>query len=373
MMTCRIIPFVSLLLLSVLTTGAQTVVKDRNDGTPLAFASVFNEKGQPIGMTDDEGRLPDLKGSRCIHISSLGYQSLKADVSSLSGCLEATPVAYPLGEVVTEMPKAARLKLTCYYRNYITVDSTIYIDRPDNGTRIGYDDGICILYVPKPGSIDITSRKNVAQRDVIGAGFFGTNYFSSNLYINSRSRLDLAKNNDKYLIREKGNTQTIYKQGKDTLKWEATLRYDSVAQTIHEDYIDGINTSVKLNPQRVMDGQGNRLNWYGTAQKPHVHKIYRMIPNARMSCATLAAYSILREYHYHHQSAKRVIVEHQEIYPVKEEYLTKEEYKAEKKKQEEYSIDDINRMAKEAQVPDLSPEIQELINEYMRAQSKARL
>ncbi len=56
--------FLISIVLHAYTVAAQTVVKDSVTGSPVAQASVLNEKGLALGQTDMEGRLPDLKGAR---------------------------------------------------------------------------------------------------------------------------------------------------------------------------------------------------------------------------------------------------------------------------------------------------------------------
>lgn len=42
----------------IIPSFAQTVVKDAFNGNPVAFASVFNQKGDFLGMTTTTGALP---------------------------------------------------------------------------------------------------------------------------------------------------------------------------------------------------------------------------------------------------------------------------------------------------------------------------
>ena len=39
------------------TTSAQTIVKDKEDGSPVAYAHVLNQNSEYIGQTDAEGKL----------------------------------------------------------------------------------------------------------------------------------------------------------------------------------------------------------------------------------------------------------------------------------------------------------------------------
>jgi len=70
---------VAILILCCGTTSiAQTIVKDKEDGSPVAYAHVFNQNAEYIGQTDAEGKLPDdLQGATAISISHVAYQPKK--------------------------------------------------------------------------------------------------------------------------------------------------------------------------------------------------------------------------------------------------------------------------------------------------------
>ena len=51
---------VALTLIAATISRAQSIVKDSLDGSPIMQASVFDERGCVLGVTDMEGRLPVL-------------------------------------------------------------------------------------------------------------------------------------------------------------------------------------------------------------------------------------------------------------------------------------------------------------------------
>ena len=85
--------FLICIVLHAYTVAAQTVVKDSVTGSPVAQASVLNEKGLALGQTDMEGHLPDLKGARSISISHIGYAAKNMSVAELGEELLLSPVA----------------------------------------------------------------------------------------------------------------------------------------------------------------------------------------------------------------------------------------------------------------------------------------
>ena len=113
--------FVVFFIFCSLTTfvlNAQTVVVDKDDNFPVAFASVFNQDGKFIGQTDVEGRLPDLKEAKTIRVTHIAYEPLKAKVSSMGQELKLKPVQMQLGEAVVTTPKTHCIRLTGFLRNY---------------------------------------------------------------------------------------------------------------------------------------------------------------------------------------------------------------------------------------------------------------
>lgn len=103
---------------STLTAMAQTVVKDKDSGMPVGFATVVDEQGLFLGQTDASGLMPDLKDSKMFRITHVAYESIRDSVSHLGTELLLTPADLNLGEVVKVKGKPYCLRLTGYLRDY---------------------------------------------------------------------------------------------------------------------------------------------------------------------------------------------------------------------------------------------------------------
>ena len=61
-------------ILTLLPTMAQTIVRDAQDGQPVIQASVYDEHGKIIGVTDIDGQLPNVGDSKTIRLTHIAYQ-----------------------------------------------------------------------------------------------------------------------------------------------------------------------------------------------------------------------------------------------------------------------------------------------------------
>lgn len=61
-------------ILTLLPTMAQTIVCDAQDGQPVIQASVYDEHGKIIGVTDIDGQLPNVGDSKTIRLTHIAYQ-----------------------------------------------------------------------------------------------------------------------------------------------------------------------------------------------------------------------------------------------------------------------------------------------------------
>ena len=140
----------------ILPSGAQTILLDKESSRPIVRASVFDEENHPVGLTDSNGFLPDLKGAKGIRITCLGYQTMETKVSDIGKELYLVPMDYPLKEVVVNSDSQySRLKLTCYYRDFVVFGGRIYTDMLGGNTDLFYSDGICTIYIPRPGILSV--------------------------------------------------------------------------------------------------------------------------------------------------------------------------------------------------------------------------
>lgn len=356
------------MFLSILPSRAQTILLDRESCRPITRASVFDEGNHPVGLTDANGFLPDLKGSKQIRVTCLGYQTIEKEVSDIGKELYLVPIDYPLKEVVVNgNPQYSRLKLTCYYRDFVVFGGRIYTDMMGNNTDLFYSDGICTIYIPRPtygGILSGTRRVNEIRRDVVGSGLFGYTDVEDMLFLWGRSMVDIVKNKEMYVTRENGNITTAYKKKKDSLVWEATIVRDSLSSLIFVDYIDGMALSGKV--RNAYDKQGRKISLKLRKGKDHIKEVYRMTPYSRVPMSSLIAHNESFDFVIYGDEGEQKGSYIREIYPVEAEYLTKEEYKAQKKQKGEYTYDDIDRLAKEALVQDLTPEIRSRIEQLRK-------
>ena len=89
-------------IIALLPCKAQTIVCDAQDGQPVIQASVYDEQGKIIGVTDADGRLPDLADVDSIRINHIAYHPLQIEVGAIKGVILMRPMAYALKEVVKE-------------------------------------------------------------------------------------------------------------------------------------------------------------------------------------------------------------------------------------------------------------------------------
>ena len=344
----------------ILPSGAQTILLDKESSRPIVRASVFDEENHPVGLTDSNGFLPDLKGAKGIRITCLGYQTMETKVSDIGKELYLVPMDYPLKEVVVNSDSQySRLKLTCYYRDFVVFGSRIYTDMLGGNTDLFYSDGICTIYIPRPGILSVTRRVNEIRRDVAGSGLFGYTDVEDMLLLWGRSMVDIVKNKEMYVTREEENVTTAYRKKKDSLVWEATIVRDSLSSLIYVDYVDGMAQSGKV--RNAYDSQGRKISMKLRKGKDHIKNVFRMTPFSKVPISSLIAYNESFDFVIYGDDGEQKGCYIRELYPVEAEYLTKEEYKDEKKQKGDYTYDDIDRLAKEALVPDLTPEIRSRI------------
>jgi hypothetical protein len=256
------------------------------------------------------------------------------------------------------------LKLTCYYRDFVVFGSRIYTDMLGGNTDLFYSDGICTIYIPRPGILSVTRRVNEIRRDVAGSGLFGYTDVEDMLLLWGRSMVDIVKNKEMYVTTEEGNVTTAYRKKKDSLVWEATIVRDSLSSLIYVDYVDGMAQSGKV--RNAYDSQGRKISMKLRKGKDHIKNVFRMTPYSKVPISSLIAYNESFDFVIYGDDGEQKGCYIRELYPVEAEYLTKEEYKAQKKQKGEYTYDDIDRLAKEALVQDLTPEIRSRIEQLRK-------
>ncbi len=72
-----------LYIVALIPCKSQTIVCDMQDGQPIIQASVYDEQGKIIGVTDADGRLPDLADVDSIRITHIAYHPLQIEVGAI--------------------------------------------------------------------------------------------------------------------------------------------------------------------------------------------------------------------------------------------------------------------------------------------------
>ncbi len=204
---------VAILILCCGTTSiAQTIVKDKEDGSPVAYAHVFNQNVEYIGQTDAEGKLPDdLQGATAISISHVAYQPEKRDVGKLGKEILMTPATFNIGEAVVSIPKPYCIRLSCFKRDYGIADGRISKRKQLEEPIGSLSEGVGCAYILLDGSKDAkwyyhTERELV--KETLRGGENSTIH-----YLKPKSVVERAKSSKNMTLRDKGSYQQILEKG----------------------------------------------------------------------------------------------------------------------------------------------------------------
>ena len=331
---------------SLLPVTAQTIVRDALDGLPIIQASVFDEQGKIIGVTDADGRLPDVADSRTVRLTHIAYRPLDVQVEQIGSVLRMHPVTYAIKPVVVESKKGAYcLRLRCYYRQYMVNGKGTVDELPP---VVSFVDGICNLYV----FIDeykTTHRVQLAKRLVI------SNDMESSTTDEELQGITIHSLPERY------------REAVD--KSPYTFQQDSIRHVIN-------TTFSALYPDKSRPVKLNILgsnSKYQTVASPTMVKnlhqaVHQLGPYARVSQGDLLAYSEVRQLkgtmkQRGHEKYAMNLWLFDEYFPAEATFMTKQEYKAEQKalkdSSQTLSPDDIDRYIKEQHIPELSNDIQQ--------------
>ncbi|WP_289633354.1 hypothetical protein [uncultured Duncaniella sp.] len=125
----------SMILLPFVLSRAmkRAVVVDSVSGRPLAKASVFGRSGKPVGISSDNGELPEriALSDYPLTVSSLGYAPATVE-GPTDGLIKLREIAYDLPEVVVGPKKRQVLYMKGYVREYsmlTTYADTVFLFR----------------------------------------------------------------------------------------------------------------------------------------------------------------------------------------------------------------------------------------------------
>ena len=334
-----------LCIVSLLHCKAQTIVCDMQDGQPIIQASVYDEQGKIIGVTDADGRLPDLADVDSIRITHIAYYPLQIEVGAIKDVIRMRPLAYSLKEVVKEKKSPYCLRLRCYHRQYMVNGKGTLDKLPP---VVSFVDGLCNLYIFVNGWHE-SRRVTLARREVITG--------------------DQLQSSAVDEVVPTMSPQSI-PELKEDFPSSTTIQRDS--QIIRATF-DGLypvrSRRVSL---RIADEDGKYKTVAPALQVKDLRQgVYRVTPYPRVSQGDLLAYCEIsqlkgRMTQRRHESYTMNLWLFDEYYPIEAEYLTRQEYKAEDIQPLSMTIDDIDHYIQEIQVPALSDDLQRKLDETRR-------
>lgn len=111
-------------LLTSLTGLARTVVIDTEEQSPLPMASVFNSNGTIVGTTDDNGFLPQLKNSDFpLTLRYLGYDPVSVASPDVDSVRMSVSV-FELPELAVGPVNRPIVRMTAYVREYASMTTS---------------------------------------------------------------------------------------------------------------------------------------------------------------------------------------------------------------------------------------------------------
>lgn len=344
-------------ILTLLPTMAQTIVRDAQDGQPVIQASVYDEHGKIIGVTDIDGQLPNVGDSKTIRLTHIAYQPLDIQVEQIGQELRMQPATYTIKPVVVESKKDAYcLRLTCYYRQYMVNGKGTVDELPP---VVSFVDGICNLYV-FTDDYKATRRVQLAKRQVV------SNDMESGMTEEELPGITIHALPERYL---EAVDKSPYTFQQDSIRHIVTTTFSAL-------YPDKIRP-VKLN---ILDSHSR----YQTVAVPSMVKnqhqaVHRLGSYAKVSQGDLLAYSeirqlkgIMKQRRYEKYAMNLWLFD--EYFPVEAEFMTKQEYKAEQKALKNdpqmMSPEAIDRYIDEQHIPELSSDMQLKLEMTRKRQQK---
>ena len=114
----------AVLLLTTLYAKAQKITVVDSDGNGIHLATVLDEDGNMIGVTDLNGTILDLKGARKVILTHVAFKSKQMDVASLTdGKVTMEDLDYNLAEIVVK-PKPL-IYVETFYRVYAFANDSL--------------------------------------------------------------------------------------------------------------------------------------------------------------------------------------------------------------------------------------------------------
>ena len=341
----RLLPFIISVLI-LLPVAAQTVVRDAQDGQPVIQASVYDELGKIIGVTDADGLLPDVSGSKAIRLTHIAYRSLDVQTEQIGAELRMHPVTYSIKPVVVESKKDAYcLKLMCYYRQYMVNGKGTVDELPP---VVSFVDGICNLYV-FTDDYKTTRQVQLTKRQVI------SNDMESSTTDEELPGITIH------------SLPECYREAVD--KSPYTFQQDSTRHVINTTFSALYPDKSRLVRLNILGSNSKYQTVASPTMVKNLHQaVHQQGPYAKVSQGDLLAYSEVRQLKGTMKQRGREkyamnLWLFDEYFPVEATLMTKQEYKAEQRHRQKssqmLSPDDIDRYINEQHIPELSSDIQQ--------------
>lgn len=345
---------VLLAVLASVASWSQTVVCDAGDGAPVAYASVFDQSGAFLGITSLEGALPPLGSATSLRLHHVAYEPLTVRVGELPSRLPMTPLVVPMREVVLEKPKSHCLKLTGYYREMtLNVDTAGQVPPVDQ-----YEYGVMQIYLFSDGS------KAVKVYPSRYFDVWSSMGLSTPISLRSTSFIEAVKANKRYTLGDAGGYQNIYR---DSILM-GTIRRDTVSRTIRVDYD-------YMAPDTLHEG--HILLFKYLLREAKCNLVYRQTPYDRVAQSSLLSYRFSASVWLKAFGKVWNQWSFSEFYPDSAVYLTKEEYKADRRiakshHGQQLTQEELAQYAAKLSVPPLAAEMQQMIERSKRLKETSK-
>lgn len=305
---------IALFLLAILETIAQTIVVDKDEDFPVAFASVFNQDGKFLGQTDAEGVLPSVEGAKSIKVTHIAYEPLKVKANQLSKTLKMKPVQMKLNEAVIAKPKSHCIRLTGFLRNYVLTNQVF----EDEDPVLRFFEGTGHLYIFLDGK---KSNKwaDLAARDS-----------KTGQMVEKQERVHLS-------LKSKSINERILKSEKTKLNqvdgYQQIIRNDTTIGTVVKDTVNKIiRTDIDyLFPDTVRTLNLVIIKLRVTSAKENYIYADKEDDDDYVSQSSLLAYQNYMHYWTNTFGMRLEGDRFEEFYVDKAEFLTEDEYKSETK------------------------------------------
>lgn len=121
MTTRRIIPLLVGLIIVLCNAEAQIRIVDANDGSPIAAASLFDNKNNMVGFTWSDGVISNVPETAYpLNVRCMGYEPITIDTPK-EQTWRMNTMSYGLDEIVIEPVQRNIMKQTFYAREYFSM------------------------------------------------------------------------------------------------------------------------------------------------------------------------------------------------------------------------------------------------------------